>query len=187
MQPLRVVVASQNPVKVRAVQQALAQLFPEWPWEVVPRAVDSGVAAQPLSDAETRQGARQRARAARQAEPHAHLWVGIEGGVQPGQDGEPWLALAWVAVLDPHGHEGLARTGSFPLPPAVVDLLRAGLELGAADDVVFGTQGSKQDLGAVGLLSHGALDRAGLYAQGVLLALLPYRNHDLYFGATAGA
>ncbi len=183
MPRLRVVVASQNPVKIRAVQQALAWLFPERSWDVVPCEVPSGVAAQPMSEAETRQGARQRARAARQVAPEAHLWIGIEGGVQPGSEGEPWLALAWVAVLDAHGHEGLARTGSFPLPPPVVALLRQGLELGEADDQVFGTHDSKRHLGAVGLLSHGALDRAGLYAQGVLLALLPYRNHELYFGS----
>ena len=183
MNPLRVVVASQNPVKIRAVQRALQRLFPEWPWQVQGRAVASGVAAQPLSDAETRRGARQRARVARQAVPQAHLWVGIEGGVQPGHAGEvPWLSFAWVAVLDPHGHEGLARTGSFPLPPTVVALLQQGLELGEADDRVFGTRESKRGLGAVGLLSQGALDRTALYEQGVLLALLPYRNHSLYYG-----
>jgi len=182
MASLRAVVASQNPVKSRAVRRALNRLFSPGAWQVDARGVPSGVADQPLSDAETLQGARLRARAARDAVPEAHLWVGIEGGVQPGLGDAPWFAFAWVAVLDPHGHEGLARTGAFPLPPSVVALLQQGLELGEADDRVFGLRHSKRTLGAVGLLSHGVLDRAALYEQGVLLALLPYRNHDLYFG-----
>ncbi len=174
-----VVVGSANPVKQQAVRRALARLFPGQGWEVRGRAVPSGVAAQPLSDAETRRGARQRARAARQAFPEAALWVGIEGGVEPAAEG-PWLSFAWVAVLDAHDRWGLARTAAFPLPPPVVELLQQGLELGEADDRVFGAHNSKQGPGAVGLLSHGALDRAGLYEQGVLLALLPFRNPDLY-------
>jgi len=182
MSALQVMVASQNPVKLQAVKNALTRLFPQRMWQVEGWAVDSGVADQPLSDAETLRGARQRARAVRQVAPQAHLWVGIEGGVQPGKRDLPWFAFAWIAILDLHGHEGLARTGSFPLPPPVVALLQRGLELGAADDQIFGAHNSKQDLGAVGLLSHGALDRTALYEQGVLLALLPYRNHGLYFG-----
>ncbi len=183
MPPKRVVVASQNPVKLAAVRRALARLFPEQSWQVEGVAVPSGVAAQPLSDAETRRGARQRARAAKEAVPRAHWWIGIEGGVEPGQGDAPWLALAWIAVLDSAEREGLARTGSFPLPPAVVAGLMQGLELGEVDDRVFGTRNSKQQQGAVGLLSQGVLDRTALYEQGVLLALLPFRNPTLYFGA----
>ncbi|NPA31429.1 MAG: inosine/xanthosine triphosphatase [Chloroflexi bacterium] len=184
MRSERVIVASENPVKIRAVERALARLFPATRWEVRGQAVSVPVPAQPLSDAETRRGARARAAAARQLVPQARWWVGIEGGVQPGRDAsEPWMALAWIAILDASGHEGLACAGRFPLPPPVVAELQKGLELGAADDRVFGTRHSKRHLGAIGLLSHGALDRTELYAQGVLLALLPFRNPELYFGS----
>ena len=47
--------------------------------------------------------------------------------------------FAWVVVRSPCGGTSHARSASFPLPPAVSELmLREGLELGDADDRVFG-------------------------------------------------
>jgi non-canonical (house-cleaning) NTP pyrophosphatase len=63
---------------------------------------------------------------------------------------------------------------------AIAELVRGGIELGEADDQVFGTQGSKQHNGAVGLLTHDTLTRDGFYAQAVQLALIPFINPHLY-------
>lgn len=171
------VVGSTNPVKVTAVTRALARMFPEARWEVVGVAVPSGVAAQPMSDAETLQGAQARAEGARQVHPEADLWVGIEGGVEP--QGEDLLSFAWVVVLSREGRRGRARSGTFLLPPAVARLVRQGYELGKADDLVFGQTNSKQRMGAVGLLSGGVIDRTALYEHAVVLALLPLK-HPLF-------
>ena len=57
---LRACVASTNPVKVGAVQQALAACFPDRAVEVEGCSVPSGVADQPMSDAETKRGAMNR-------------------------------------------------------------------------------------------------------------------------------
>ncbi len=170
----RVIVASNNPVKQEAVRRAFARLFPQQIWEVQGVAVPSGVREQPLSDAETLQGARQRAQAARKAAPKADYWVGIEGGVQP--DGDDLLSFAWVVVLDAQGRVGRARSGTFLLPPPVVRLVRQGYELGIADDMVFGQANSKQKMGAVGLLSGGVIDRTALYEHAIVLALLPFKH-----------
>ena len=170
----RVMVASTNPVKQAAVQRAFVRMFPDQTWEVQGLAVPSGVSDQPLSDAETLQGARQRALAARRAHPEADYWVGIEGGVQP--DGDDLLSFAWVVVLDAQGQVGRARSGTFLLPPAVARLVRQGVELGVADDMVFGEANSKQKMGAVGLLSGGVIDRTALYEHAVILALLAFKH-----------
>jgi len=69
---------------------------------------------------------------------------------------------------------------AFVLPAQVARLVCSGLELGEADDQVFGTQNSKQQNGAVGLLTHDALKRAEFYAQAVQLALIPFINPQLY-------
>ena len=45
---------------------------------------------------------------------------------------------------------GKARTGGFMLPSKVAEYIHEGLELGDADDLVFGTTNSKQVNGAVG-------------------------------------
>lgn len=174
---MRVVVASLNPVKIAAVQQALERLFPDQKWEVVGQAVESGVSDQPCSDAETLQGARQRAWRARERFPEAGLWVGIEGGVQ--EQAEGMASFAWVVVCS-RERIGQARSGTFFLPPAVANRVREGYELGEADDMVFGLQHSKQRMGAVGLLTQGAIDRTALYRHAVLLALIPWVHPDLF-------
>ena len=79
---MHIVVASRNPVKVDATRRAFNELFPEVSLEVGSVEVESGVSDQPVSDEETRRGARTRAMNASQAEPDADFWVGMEGGIE---------------------------------------------------------------------------------------------------------
>ena len=58
--------------------------------------------------------------------------------------------------------------------------MRQGLELGQADDIVFGRSNSKQANGAVGILTDDVIDRAQLYEPAVIFALIPFKNPDLY-------
>ncbi|MDX2283305.1 MAG: inosine/xanthosine triphosphatase [Bacteroidia bacterium] len=170
-------VASLNPVKIEAALAGFRMLFPGQPWEAIGRPAPSGVPEQPLGDEETLLGALNRARAAQQMAPEAAWWVGIEGGILWRED--RFEAFAWVAVWDGM-RQGTARTAAFSLPPAVADLIRAGLDLGQADDQIFGTVNSKQQNGAVGLLTGDAITRSGLYTPAVVMALIPFRNPDLY-------
>lgn len=174
---MKVIVASENPVKVEAVRQALKRMFPDQTPEVFGCRVESGVSDQPRSDAETLTGARRRADAAAIHHPDADLWVGIEGGVEDRPEG--MAAFAWVVIRSPDGLSP-ARSGTFFLPPAIADLVRQGYELGDADDQVFGLHNSKQQMGAVGLLTHGVIDRTALYCHAVTLALIPLVRPDLY-------
>ena len=57
---MKVVVASANPVKLGAAQQAFEAAFPDSTIAVQSVSVASGVGDQPASDAETRRGARTR-------------------------------------------------------------------------------------------------------------------------------
>jgi non-canonical (house-cleaning) NTP pyrophosphatase len=59
-------------------------------------------------------------------------------------------------------------------------LIEEGIELGEADDIVFGMTNSKQESGAVGLLSGDVITRTTYYEHAVVLALLPFKNQDLY-------
>ena len=173
-----IIIASSNPVKARAALNGFRRMFPAEPFEILPRPAPSGVSDQPMTSAETLLGALNRAAAARAAHPGADFWVGIEGGVE--EDGG-LAAFAWVAVLSPSG-SGKARTGTFFLPPAVAHLVRQGIELGEADDIVFGATNSKQQNGAIGLLTGDVIDRAGLYEHAVVLALVSFRHPELYGG-----
>ncbi len=171
---LHVVVASHNPAKQAAVRNAFAATWPSAKLRIEACAVPSGVGEQPLGDVETRQGATNRAHGARKAVPAADYWVGLEGGLERIDDA--WLASAWMAVLGADGRLGLARTQTLPLPPPVQRLLDDGMELGPANDQVFGTRDSKQAGGAYGLLTGGRLTRGGVYAGTLELALLPWIN-----------
>lgn len=174
-----IVVASANPVKVRAALNGFRRMFPAEDFEVRPLPAPSGVGNQPMNSAETLRGAFNRAAAAREARPQGDFWVGIEGGVE--EDAGQLAAFAWVAILSPSG-DGKARSGAFFLPPTVADLVRGGKELGEADDIVFGAANSKQQNGAIGLLTGDVIDRTGLYEHAVVLALVSIKNPQLYGG-----
>ncbi|WP_320168205.1 inosine/xanthosine triphosphatase [Mangrovibacterium marinum] len=173
---MKVVVASQNPVKVNAVLKSFRQC---WPNKIEGKAISvaSGVPDQPMGEEETRQGAVNRVRAARELVPSADFYVGVEGGVQ--QIGERLFAFAWIAVSN-HETVSLSRTGAFELPPQLSRLVLDGMELGDADDLIFKTENSKQQNGAVGLLTRDLVTRQSLYEQAVLLALIPFLNEQLY-------
>lgn len=175
-----IAVASNNPVKIQAALLGFQRVFPTAQFDVVGISTASGVSDQPMSDDETLTGARQRARNVRAQVAEADYWVGIEGGVQPHD--EALEAFAWIVVLgrDRSGH---ARTASFTLPDEVTALIRQGVELGLADDQVFGREDSKRSNGSVGLLTHDVIDRTEYYAHAVVLALIPFLWPALHFPA----
>ena len=172
-----IIVASRNPVKVKAARAGFERMFPETRFDIASVSVESGVSHQPMSETETLQGAKNRARAARIARPEADDWVGIEGGIEDLSHG--MLAYAWIVVLA-DGPTGKGRTGGFLLPEAVARLVRSGEELGEANDRVFGRENSKQQEGAIGLLTDKILDRTELYEHGVLLALAPIKSSRFF-------
>jgi inosine/xanthosine triphosphatase len=178
-----IVVASKNPVKAQAALKGFARMFPGEEFDCLTISVPSGVGDQPFSSSETLLGAINRAEAARMTRPTADFWVGIEGGVAYEPEAQltngELLAFAWVVVLD-RARIGKGRTGTFSLPPKVADLVHQGMELGDADDVVFGRTNSKQENGAVGLLTGDIIDREAFYIQAVILALIPFKNPALY-------
>jgi len=174
---ITVVVASKNPVKAQATLDGFRRMFPGEEIQVKTVSTQSGVNHQPTSNAETLLGAANRAKSAASLSPEADYWVGIEGGVED-QDGS-LAAFAWV-VIQSHDQIGKSRSGTFFLPPAIAELIRAGRELGEADDIVFHRANSKQENGAIGLLTGNVIDRQQLYEHAIVLALVGFKNPSLY-------
>jgi inosine/xanthosine triphosphatase len=172
-----VIVASTNPVKMDATRRGFEAMFAEGEFHIQGVAVPSGVSHQPMTDVETLTGARTRAENARAAQPDADFWVGIEGGVEDSDRG--MHAFAWVVILG-RDLSGEARTGTFQIPPEITRLVRQGVELGHADDIVFGRTNSKQKDGAIGILTDGLIDRTAYYEHAVMLALVPFKKSELY-------
>ncbi|NSW52160.1 MAG: inosine/xanthosine triphosphatase [Anaerolineae bacterium] len=173
-----VIIASTNPVKVTAVRHAFQRVFPGTEYEFIGVEVPSGVKDQPDSDTECLRGAMQRVFNSREQHPAAHYWVGIEAGIER-RDGE-MASFSWTVILSTEGRIGKATTGISFLPPAVIEHIEAGLELGEAMDRVFAQQHSKQKNGAVGLLTGNAVTRREVHENAVILALIPFKNPELY-------
>ncbi|MGK7392565.1 MAG: inosine/xanthosine triphosphatase [Candidatus Cyclobacteriaceae bacterium M2_1C_046] len=173
----KVIIASKNPVKINAAKIAFEKMLSgeEFSFEGV--SVPSGVQDQPMTNAETLEGAGNRASNAKKKFPDADFWIGIEGGID--RAGSEMEAFAWV-VIKSENLEGKARTATFFLPKKVIQLINEGKELGEADDIVFGHSNSKQKNGAVGLLTDNVIDRTHYYSEAVVLALIPFKNLNLY-------
>ena len=172
---MKIIVASKNPVKINAVNEAFKCFFAETDVQGVP--ADSGVSDQPMSDKETLEGATNRAQNARRDFKDADFCVGIEGGVD--RDSKGLTAFAWIVIDNGH-YQSEARTTTFRLPNQVTQLIDEGYELGIANDKIFGEHNSKQNSGAVGLLTGDTITRTELYRQAVQLALIPFVNRKLY-------
>ncbi len=172
----KVIISSKNPVKIQAVKNGFEKMFPNQQFEFVGVSVPSNVSNQPSSNSETFFGAKNRAdNAANQV--NADFYVGIEGGIE--HINNEAQAFAWI-VINSAGKYGKSRTGTFFLPREIVKLLKEGKELGEADDIVFKRSNSKQENGAVGILTGDVIDRTKYYTEAVILSLIPFKNIGLY-------
>ncbi len=174
----KIVIGSTSPVKSAATLIAFKQVFPQEEFQIEGVSAPSGVANQPFSDQDTFRGAANRSDGALKLCPTADYWVGIEGGLSEQSDGKVQV-FAWAVVRDRQSSNS-SRTGMFYLPPKLAELVKSGLELGEADDKFFGLQNSKSQMGNVGLMTDGVIDRTHYYAQAVVLALVPFKHPEWY-------
>lgn len=180
-----VVVGSNNPVKLNATKQALSR------WKrvtIVAHEVASGVPAQPMTDAQTRRGARTRARNAwlqatalsrtqpldpsqKATHPIAThcLGIGLEGGVF--QRGHRLWSTVWVSVCA-DGHKVFESNGArFALPASIAQPILAGSEMGDVLADLFAGADIKRQQGGIGVLTRDFVTRTQEYAAIASLAL----------------
>jgi inosine/xanthosine triphosphatase len=174
-----VVIASTNPVKIRATEMGFKAVWPDQEFEFVGVKASSEISNQPMTDEETLLGANNRAWNAMTLHPNGDFYVGLEGGVE--DINEELHEFAWIVVTTWSGElSGKAKTCTFIAPEVFRMMVMDGKEVGEASDAVFGTSNSKQDMGAIGLLTRGVIDRAELYRHAVVSALIPFVHPELY-------
>ena len=175
-----IVVGSRNPVKLAAVSNVANRL---WSGITVSGVtVNPGIGVQPLSDDEAIQGATNRAQLALAATA-ADLAVGLEGNTVETPYG--LFSTGWAVVIDQQGRSGLGSSGRLPLPAVVATAIRQGRELGPLMDELIGEENIKQRQGAVGVLTHGLMDRTKALECAVLYAFAPFL-HPFYLVTSAG-
>jgi inosine/xanthosine triphosphatase len=174
--PIKVVVGSNNPVKIAAVANAFKTLFNELEINVEGMHAPSQVADQPMTSDETREGAQNRVHYCQQHNV-ADYFVAIEGGVDLFTYGPS--TFAYVVVAD-HQRVSVGRSADLPLPHSIYKALLEGQELGDVMDGLFNTENIKQKGGAIGLLTNGHASRESNYTQATILALSPFLHPQLY-------
>lgn len=174
---VKVAVGSENPVKISAVEQGFAKVWPNIAWQVSGVKVGSKISDQPMSDQESITGATNRAQAALAA-LHADYGVGLEGGLQ--QIGQDWFDCGWVVILNRKGQRGLSSSGRMWTPSRMIAKVKEGMELGNVDDLFFGTENSKQDIGHFGLMTNGSVTRADAYCEATIMAAAAFLHPQFF-------
>jgi inosine/xanthosine triphosphatase len=172
----KVIITSKNPVKIQAVKIGFERMFPNQGFEFIGLSFSSNVSDQPSSNNEAFIGAKNRVDNASN-EVDADFYVGIESGIEHLE--EEMVTFAWCVVKSA-GKYGKSRTGTFFLPKKVARLIKEGKELGEADDIVFKCSNSKQENGAIGILTDNVITRTKSMAEAVILSLIPFKRADLY-------
>lgn len=182
---LKVFVASENPVKVNAVKDALANRYKESLVKGI--AVASDIAAQPMSDQETYQGAFNRIKNLKKfvLSPEGKkelaikvedqlLFVAAEGGVYYpeflGQKNELWSTV-WIAVSDREDRVFFASGARFPLPAQISTGILEGKELADVLGKMMSDPDLRQKQGAIGVITENFVDRTSEYASIAKLAI----------------
>ena len=173
---VKVLVGSKNPVKIESVKEAFSHYFKDL--EVVGISVDSQVPDQPVND-QTFQGAQNRARALQKIDPEANFFVGIEGGIFNLYS--KWFGAGVICIMDNSGKIGLGLSPHFEIANHHVRELLQGVELGDIADRITGGNNVKQKGGIIHHLTRGTMTRKSLYIPGLLTALIPLLNKEIYF------
>lgn len=178
---MKILVGSLNPVKIEATKEAFNHYYRNV--EVIGIEVASNVPPQPISN-QTYEGALQRAEGLRNLNNMKNLngdyFVGIEGGITKLIN--HWFAFGAMCIIHSSGKIGFGTTIHFELPEIFVRELLNGEELGAVIDKHSGQKNTKQKGGAIEYFTDGVFNRKTIYVQGLIAALIPFRNK--YFDST---
>lgn len=175
-----VVVGSDNPVKIKAVEN----VFKTWygGCEIAGRRVVTESPGQPLDLSQTLEGAVRRAQKAIDLSPNADFSVGVEAGLIkiPNEDWR-YFDQQIAAVLDSKGWLTLGGGPSFEHPQSVLkQVLTENREVGDVFETVSGIPNIGRQEGAVGYLSRGRVSRLSITEVAVSMALIPRIRPYLY-------
>jgi inosine/xanthosine triphosphatase len=169
---MRVIVGSENPVKIASVKRAFDRYFPNEKIQYIGQKTQSGVSDQPKSIHETIEGAVNRASNA--SSPDADFSVGIEGGISYYEiEGRKFaVEMGWVCVRDNKtGLVEIANSAGFSVFERVLKHIEGGKNLSDAMFDEYGLENLGQKNGYIGWLSNDLTTRETSNFEAVYLAL----------------
>ena len=163
-------VGSINPVKVKAVEEAMSKTIGSV--LVVEVDADSGVSKQPIGFDETVEGAMNRARYAFENKPSLY-GIGIEAGLV--EIGGKYLDVHVCAVFD--GLEFTIGTSQgFQVPAELVKEIKKGTECGVVAEKMYNIKDIGKKEGIIGYLTDNNINRIDLCKNAVIFAMIPRLN-----------
>ncbi|WP_221566438.1 DUF84 family protein [Alkalihalobacillus sp. TS-13] len=165
-----VAIGSKNPAKVQAVESVVETLN----WQVEGIKVPSQVSAQPFSDAETRKGAVNRAKAC--VDSGFELGIGLEGGVVDTPDG--LFLCNWGALVTEAQITYVASGAKILLPKEISEPVRSGIELGDVMAEYTNKRDVRTQEGAIGVFTDGWITRGEMFAHIVRLLVGQYQYYQ---------
>lgn len=172
---MKILVASENPVKIESTKKAFLTFYNEIIIESCP--ANSKVSNQPLG-IETFQGAKNRALNAKKSFKDYDYYIGIEGGAA--KIYSKWFTFGVVSIIDKNNRESFGFSPGFELPEDISNRLKEK-ELGELIDEIANEKNSKQKTGAIGFFTKDKFSREDLYVSAVIMALVPFLNENLFF------
>lgn len=167
-----VALGSRRPLKVRATQNALTELFKKG-FELKYGKVNTGVSSAPFGEKEILRGARNRANAAL-VKHEAEVSIGIENGLI--KKGRTWFYVPAVFVLHKSGINGHSFGAFLPIPDHYVKKVQD--EVVSLNSLVEEHTGGERDPHR--FFSEGALKREENIAQAILCAFCPILQPQHY-------
>lgn len=171
-----VAVGSTNPTKITPVQEVFGHHFKKV--KVVPVAVDSGVADQPMDADVMYEGAYNRAKSALKMVKGAHYGVGIEGGLHKYSYG--WLEQSVIVIVNKKKEIGIGVSGGMVQPDKVMKKILKGKNMEEAIDEIFGTEKIGEGIGMFGIYTKGLVTRSSGMKHGIAFALSRFLHKNLY-------
>ena len=176
MAAMRLHIGSTNAVKAEAVRRVFARLYPDEKLEIQLVRVDTGVPEQPIGE-QVAQGARLRAE---RALGQADYGIGIEAGLIWSEPFQGYFDVQFCATIDRAGRVTAGHGSGFFYPPSIIGRVQQGRTVGQAMTELTGIEKIGHQMGAIGYLTQGLLDRTALTEQAVLMALVPRIRAELY-------
>ena len=172
-----VAIGSKNPAKTLGTKRAFSRFFPDVEFKEVD--TTSSVQAQPLTLAETIQGALARAKLALRLPEKVDFGVGIEAGLAAFEDEH--LNMQVAAIMDKRGRFTLGSSSGFMVPGLVVrEMQMRGVELDRFAKGLTDSEKVREEDGVVYHLTKGTVSRLDMTEQCVEMALVPWLNRDIY-------
>lgn len=168
----KIAVGTTSSQKIKYLREVLDEM--ELSYDIVPVEAESGVASQPMSSSETKNGSINRARVSLETVYDADFGIGVEAGYE--LEDSRYSIFCWASIIDKHGNVFSAQSEAFKLPNFHNEIITKGGHLGdkVRDYLNMQTEKFKK------VLAVDIVDRTPFIPVAIRGALFYYLNQEEY-------